>query len=827
MSMLREVLSKANRRSFPFLGVVFLGVVWICSSQSFSQEARTVSKFRPAVKPLVNESCIDCHDGSEENGLNFKSLGSDLSDAATFRKWERIYDRVSKGEMPPESEARPERKLVDEAIGAIGDALKSYNDQSQEENGRVILRRLTRTEYEHTLNDLLYINAPLAELIPAENSSNSFDTVFSVQGFSPIHAQSYLTAAEAALDAAIQLQQKPESKKRRFEYLDNKFVREHIDDPNEKNERVIVGELDDAVIMFNNASYLFKLDHHLRDSGWYKLRAEAYAYQTDSPVILTLNTGNYNRGFTETIGFFDLEPDGEPQAVEVETFLTKGQYLFPGAEDLNVEPDGKTIWNRGVDKYEGAGIAIKWVELEGPMIDEWPPFSTTNLLKNVKWNQRRQVHLKFEPVQTDAPQEQLEAIVAWLAPRAFRRKLERGEGTPFVQLGLNALEQGRTFEEAIRVSCRAVLASPNFLFMSPAPGKLDDFALASRLSYFLWKSMPDDELFLAARKKELTTKVGLKKQINRMLADEKSERFVSDFVSQWLRLSEIDATSPDMRLYPEFDDLLKRSMVDETELFISYLIEKDLSVVNLIDSDFAFLNRRMAEHYGIDGVKGQRFRKVKLEPDSPRGGILTQASILKVTANGTTTSPVMRGSWVLTHLLGTPPSPPPPTVGSIEPDTRGTSTIREMLEKHRSVDSCSACHKLIDPPGFALECFDVIGGFRKRFRSKENGDRVEGGKLHGRTVWEYKHGLPVDSSGRLPTGETFETIDEYKKLLVSEREKVARNLITQLIVYSTGAEIQFSDREEVERIVDRCRKSDFGVRTMIYEVIQSKLFLHK
>jgi hypothetical protein len=363
--------------------------------------------------------------------------------------------------------------------------------------------------------------------------------------------------------------------------------------------------------------------------------------------------------------------------------------------------------------------------------------------------------------------------------------------------------------------------------MSPAPGKLDDFALASRLSYFLWKSMPDDELFLAARKKELTTKVGLKKQINRMLADEKSERFVSDFVSQWLRLSEIDATSPDMRLYPEFDDLLKRSMVDETELFISYLIEKDMSVVNLIDSDFAFLNRRMAEHYGIDGVKGQRFRKVKLEPDSPRGGILTQASILKVTANGTTTSPVMRGSWVLTHLLGTPPSPPPPTVGSIEPDTRGTSTIREMLEKHRSVDSCSACHKLIDPPGFALECFDVIGGFRKRFRSKENGDRVEGVKLHGRNVWEYKHGLPVDSSGRLPTGETFETIDEYKKLLVSEREKVARNLITQLIVYSTGAEIQFSDREEVERIVDRCRKSDFGVRTMIYEVIQSKLFLHK
>ena len=267
-------------------------------------------------------------------------------------------------------------------------------------------------------------------------------------------------------------------------------------------------------------------------------------------------------------------------------------------------------------------------------------------------------------------------------------------------------------------------------------------------------------------------------------------------------------------------------MLAETKFFLEHLIEKDLSATNLIDSDFAFLNRRLAEHYGIDGVKGQHFRKVKLKKSSPRGGILTHASVLKVTANGTTTSPVTRGSWVLTHLLGQPPSPPPPTIGSIEPDTRGTTTIREMLAKHRNDATCASCHKLIDPPGFALESFDVIGGYRERFRSREKGENVKR-KLHGRKIWEYKIGLAVDSSGELPDGKKFDGIKEYKKLLLKEKDQVARNLIAQLMVYSTGAEIQFSDRSEIERILEVCRKSDFGIRTMIHEVIKSKLFLNK
>ena len=225
-------------------------------------------------------------------------------------------------------------------------------------------------------------------------------------------------------------------------------------------------------------------------------------------------------------------------------------------------------------------------------------------------------------------------------------------------------------------------------------------------------------------------------------------------------------------------------------------------------------------------MKGQRIKKVKLKPDSVRGGLLSQASILKVTSNGTTTSPVRRGAWVLTHLLGQPPSPPPPNIPAVEPDTRGAETIRELLEKHRSDESCKRCHQLIDPPGFALESFDVIGGFRTRYRSLKDGQSVEK-KLLGRNIWEYKDGLSVNASGTIPDQGSFQDVNEFKRLLLQQKRQIARNLIEQLIIYSTGAEIQFADRAEVERILEASEKSDWGLRTLVHNVIQSQLFLNK
>ena len=319
----------------------------------------------------------------------------------------------------------------------------------------------------------------------------------------------------------------------------------------------------------------------------------------------------------------------------------------------------------------------------------------------------------------------------------------------------------------------------------------------------------------------------MRQQVNRMLDHPKADRFIRDFTDQWLRLSEIDATTPDRRLYPEYDELLKQSMLQETREFFAHLIERDLSSRNLIDSDFAFLNRRLADHYEIPHVTGQQFRRVSLPKNSPRGGIMTHASVLKVTANGTVTSPVSRGSWVLSHLLGTPPAPPPPGIGAIEPDTRGATTIREILARHRDDASCATCHRSIDPPGFALECFDVIGGFRTRYRSVgKSGDRPQK-KLNGRSIWEYRLVQPVDTSGQTADGKPFANLQEFRQHLLREEEQVARNLIKQLIVYSTGAEIQFADRRVIRDIMGNVRPADFGVRSMIHEIVQSRIFRNK
>ena len=267
-------------------------------------------------------------------------------------------------------------------------------------------------------------------------------------------------------------------------------------------------------------------------------------------------------------------------------------------------------------------------------------------------------------------------------------------------------------------------------------------------------------------------------------------------------------------------------MLKETELFFQELVAENRPARNLIDSDFSYLNRRIAEHYGIRGIEGEHYRRVKLPANSVRGGLLTQASILKITANGTVTSPVKRGAFVLATLLGRPPNPPPADIGSIEPDTRGTTTIRETLAAHRNVESCAKCHQHIDPPGFALECFDPIGGYRTRYRSTEKGTRPKG-TLFGRSIREYKDGPRVDSSGVTSEGIAFAGIREFKRHLLTQEEDVARNLISKLMVYATGGEIQFADREELDQLVDQSRKDGFPIRSMIHQVVQSKIFRNK
>jgi hypothetical protein len=451
--------------------------------------------------------------------------------------------------------------------------------------------------------------------------------------------------------------------------------------------------------------------------------------------------------------------------------------------------------------------------------------STRKLLRGVELVERGD-RRGFVPTLKKEPLEHVKEIVEGLAPALFRRPLKDDEADLFIGLAKPALEEGRSFEQALRIPLRALLSSPQFLFHAGDPGQLDDHALASRLSYFLWRSLPDEELFRLAREKKLSDSKTLAAQVDRMLADEKSMRFVRDFLGQWLGLHQIDATTPDDKLYPEYDDVLRQAMLRESELFFQELIVENLPVRNLIDSEFTYLNGRLARHYGIRGLTGEQFRKVSLPADSVRGGFLTQASVLKVTANGTVTSPVKRGAFVLTTLLGKPPSPPPADVGSIEPDTRGTTTIRETLDAHRNVKSCARCHREIDPPGFALECFDPIGGYRTRYRSTGKGDwskRI----LFGRRVYEYKEGRQVDATGVTAGGKQFAGIRDFKRLLLAQEEDVARNLLSNLMVYATGGEIQFADREELDELLERSREDQYPIRTMIHQVVQSEIFNNK
>lgn len=380
---------------------------------------------------------------------------------------------------------------------------------------------------------------------------------------------------------------------------------------------------------------------------------------------------------------------------------------------------------------------------------------------------------------------------------------------------------------------RAALCSPDFLYLledvagdskKTNSSQLDDHALATRLSYFLWNSMPDRTLLALAAQGTLREPKVLREQVERLLQDAKSQRFIEDFLGQWLKLRAIAANDPDKKLYPEFSPYLQDSMVAETRAFFRELLEKNLSASHFVKSDFAMLNEKLATHYGIKGVSGPEIRRVALPVGSPRGGFLTQAAILKITANGTTTSPVPRGAFVMARLLGQEPEPPPANVAAVEPDVRGTTTIRDQLAKHRDNATCATCHAKIDPPGFALEAFDVIGGQRARYRSIGDGDPAPRGSIDPRIGISFKLGPKVDASGELPDGRKFANITEFQNHLAATPRPLLKNLAQQLAIYSTGRPLAFSDRAELDRLVARTEQQGGGIRSLVHELVQSALF---
>lgn len=793
-----------------------LAVVSGCLASAAAQGQTLQSE----VALLIENACIDCHDASTETGLDLENLKYDLSDRDTFRVWEQVFARVESGEMPPAAEARPDPAQLAAALESLKRDLHATSYARQQTVGRVPARRLTKREYQYTIQDLLKVEGDVSSSIPAEVDAGSFDTVGSTQRISAIHMESYLQSADTALDRALQLGRRPYRKKL-FDFHNSPFLNEFHDKELTQGGNV-TRKLDKGVALFVDVDYLLTSSAHgfnVSHAGTYRVSTTVEAIQTEAPITFKLILKQPS-GAATLITSRDLQPN-EPETIVEDIFLNPGDLFYPTLVSNPIVY--LQLASVGSKKYRGPGMAIRSQTVEGPMHPDWPPASTKQLLQSVRLDPKRRTRPENGPFQvglSEPPSDHLSEDLERFAAKAFRRPLNPGELDSYRQLGQAAIDEGRDYLDALRVSLRSMLSSPQFLMFGGDPGKLDDYALANRLSYFLWKSMPDEELFGLAAEGRLADPDVLHQQVERMLGDQKSERFVRDFLGQWLHLYQLNATSPDEKLYPEYDELLGMAMQTEPELFFTELIRENLSVANLVDSDFVFVNRRLAEHYRIEGVEGQNFRKIELPADSPRGGILTQAAVLKTTANGTVTSPVTRGNFVLTNLLGTPPSPPPPSVGSIEPDTRGKTTIREILAAHRDIETCNQCHRSIDPPGFALESFDPIGKYRTSYRANAKPSFFNGGKT-------YKRGPKVDPSGITADGKKFSGIQQFKQHLLDEQEQIAKNFVSKLVVFATGGELQFADRDALEEILAKTRKDEFLVRDIIHQVVQSELFRNK
>ena len=796
----------------------------------------------PKWQPFFEKHCNECHDGeTKKGGLDLTSMEWKPDESKNFEAWVKVFDRVNKGDMPPAKKPRPEQAQRHSFLSSLKSPLSEMNLSQQGSKGRTVLRRLNRTEYENTVHDLLGIEVPLKQILPEDTPMHGFDTVAEGLRFSQLQIEKYLEAADVALDAAIVLTQKPDHLKQRYSYKDEEGIRKNLDTPagkqtdkfNPKNtHRVMFRETPNEVIMFTTADYLVGLKKcRIPVEGNYRIRISGNAFQSDGkPETILVYTNNYKE--KRLLSYCELPPD-KPRVYEFTARLAANEHIVINCDAVGHDAKGQNIYNIGAKDFTGTGLAIQWVEVEGPLSDTWPPQSVSLALGDVPLKElptnkkqfRNGKQLGYELAPDDASQAISKGLTQF-ATRAFRRPLEQDEVQPYIKLATDQFATGVSFEEAMRVGLRGILTSPDFLLLAESPGKLDDYALASRLSYFLWSSMPDGELLKLAASKELTKPAALKAQTERMLKSPKAQAFTQNFAGQWLELRKIGATTPDKKLYPEFDQLLQLAMVAETESFFNELLSKNLSVSNLIASDFVMINNRLADHYEIEGVRGEEFRRVSLPSDSPRGGLLAQASVLKVTANGTVTSPVIRGSWVMKHLLGQPPPPPPANVGTVEPDTRGSTTIREQLAKHRNVETCAVCHNRLDPPGFALECFDVIGGWRTNYRSQEKGANTKR-KLNGQNVWQYKEGPPVDASGELPDGRKFGGINDFKKLLLSQQDEVMKSLAENIVTYGTGAGIQFADRDKIEALIKQTKAEGSGLRTLVHAVVQSPLFLNK
>jgi hypothetical protein len=775
------------------------------------------------VKPFFEQHCTACHGEKKQKGdLRVDDLQVQLDSPKVMAHWEEIMNRINSGDMPPEDEPRPKPEDVGKVADWIADQLHEAETARQSSAGeRVAFHRLSREEYANTIRDLLGVNydvkAPTG--LPEDPDWKGFERIGSVLTLAPAHVEKYLSAAEAVLDEALSLRPEPKREVIRWSAWDMRWK----GFKEEYERRGIADQVRIEIVPNNYTTDTWNLE--VKTTGEYLLRLKLSGLRPEGgrPPRLKVYMSSVDKTLIEQ----DVDaPEDKPIDIEARVHLTAGKYPIRFINSVpGPNPEGRRSRHSGTpNAFTNVRSRVPWqlkltdddfkaiqptliidsVEWDGPIVDSWPTAA------------HQAIFAAGEPSAKDI--HRARAIVTQFAGRAWRRPVQAAEIEHLLKPFEQTLKLGETFEQSVRSSLVAVLCSKSFLYLAEGDSRksrpqLSDSELASRLSYFLWSTMPDDALLDLASQGTLHEPATLRAQVQRMLKDPRTGEFARSFPRQWLQLRKVGMFPPDKELYPEYDENLEQSMVLETLGFFGEVLKRNGSLREFLDSDWSMINERLAMHYGVEGIRGDQLQRVSLKPDYHRGGLLTQASILSLTSDGTRHRPVHRGVWVLESIIGKPPPPPPANVPALEtpaPNVKKTS-VREKLDQHRADPNCTACHNKIDPLGIAFDNYDAIGRWR--------------------TVETIKDGTganpTLDPSGQLADGRAFKDSTELRQLLLADTDKFAEAFTEKLGTYALRRGMTFTDREALKQIAAEAKKNDYQLATLIETLVTHPIFVKR
>ena len=760
-------------------------------------------------RTFLKNYCFKCHGPEKQEAhRRFDQLLPAITKLEELESWQEILDQLNLGDMPPEKEKQPAKTDVLAVIKSITESIAEAHPRLAGKGQHTALRRMNSWEYRHTIGDLLGLNISAwnpTENFPPEVKVDGFDNIGAVLVTSGLLLNHYLSAAAQAIERATHFGPRPEIKtyaqKSPF-YFKGKEARELPKLFQVDRFRFIpetpYTDLYGRHYRGGHIGFRPLLNQGVAQSGLYRVRVRAAAidrrhpygktiddFRNGDPLILELtavdrqgsvtSTGNVSR--KRSLAMVELINE-KPQWFEWDVYMEKGYEpevrfrngttatkrlvrLLVTAKDVAPEIKPFSEMKAGNERsygvlkaYRGPKLRIWEIQIRGPFVKEWPP-----------------------------------------------RPLWQGELSPIESMVNRKQDEGLEPLQALQLGFQTILCSTSFLYLDENSGKLNDYALASRLSYFLWSTAPDSELLTLAEQNKLSKSVVLRGQVKRMLRNSKSNRFANNFIRVWLNFDNIGEMPPSKDFKVYYRDNLEVAMRNETQTFFRHVLDHNLSTHEFLNADYSFLNRELALHYGIEGIEGNHLRRVSLK-GTPRGGLLGHGSFLTASANGVDTSPVVRGIYMLEKLFGYTPPPPPDDVPDIEPDIRGAKTIREQLAKHREIATCAECHRKIDPFGFALENFDAIGRWRN----------------------EYGKNMPIDASGELPNGDAFSTVPEFGKHIIKREGQFSRSLTEKLLTYAIGRELVPSDRPAIDAILREMRQDNKGLRDLIEAVVLSEVF---